>query len=219
LEPFFVAQFFNELGPQWQLLDPDGNEHKILFNKSLTQPQLTEGWEDMRQFYNWTGNKKIAFSYYGNNSFQINILQGHYEPSTFPSYHSLSSAVCHDCCFEVFLNENNTTSNEMVSTYIFKYIFKINFSITTKSHFSFQVLYDDFATFLAQMNYQQVQLCGPLNNIIPCTLLISNENHLTVKFGNGWTTFCQLNQIQTGDILEFKCNPIMDTNFIIVSQV
>jgi hypothetical protein len=123
LEPFFVAQFFNELGPQWQLLDPDGNEHKILFNKSLTQPQLTEGWEDMRQFYNWTGNKKIAFSYYGNNSFQINILQGHYEPSTFPSYHSLSSSVCHDCCFEVYLNDNNTTSNEMVSAYILIYIF------------------------------------------------------------------------------------------------
>jgi hypothetical protein len=81
------------------------------------------------------------------------------------------------------------------------------------------VLNEDFANFLAQWNYQQVHLCGPLNNIISCTLLISNAITLTVKFGNGWRMFCQLNQILSGDILEFKCNAIMDTNFIIVNQM
>jgi hypothetical protein len=40
-----------------------------------------------------------------------------------------------------------------------------------------------------------------------------------VKFVDGWQTFCNLNDIGPGDILEFKCEAVMDNNLIIVNQL
>jgi hypothetical protein len=70
-----------------------------------------------------------------------------------------------------------------------------------------------------QWNHRQVQLCGPRNHIVNCNIFISNENHLIVKFVDGWLTFCNLNDIAPGDILEFKCEAVMDNNLIIVNQL
>jgi hypothetical protein len=115
LEPFFIAEFFNELESEWHLYKDIGNHHQIQFNRSLIRPLLTNGWAGLREFHRWRGNIKICFFYYGNNNFQINIFNENIQPRQFPSFHSLSSVMCHDHSFEICVSQSNITTSELIS--------------------------------------------------------------------------------------------------------
>jgi hypothetical protein len=43
LDPFFIGQFYNELGNRWNIYDPDGIPHQIEFNRSILNPLITFG--------------------------------------------------------------------------------------------------------------------------------------------------------------------------------
>ncbi|WJX18274.1 hypothetical protein P8452_08088 [Trifolium repens] len=116
---------------------------------------------------------------------------GELDTSDFPSFHSMSTQLCHDHSYLVFINENNYNSSELVLSRPF-------------GHF-----------LMAESTKSEFKLWGPLGHIISCKLLIDLE----FKLGEGWTTFCQLNNIQPGNRLTFNMHETLENNVIIVKQM
>jgi hypothetical protein len=75
----------------------------------------------MRNYYGWTGIIRLCFHYYGENSFLMVILETNRNitPSSFPSYHSLSSNADDHRSFEMIMNLSNVTSSNLVIFYFF----------------------------------------------------------------------------------------------------
>jgi hypothetical protein len=110
IEPFFIAEFYEDLGTKWDLRLPNGALHTIEFNKSIVQPLITNGWTDLRQLLQLVGNTSITFKYFGNNFFNVSILASDISPSTFPPFHSLSTAPTFTRQIKVILGRQATTS-------------------------------------------------------------------------------------------------------------
>ena len=47
----FVIQLGNELGPRWTISDKKGHVHHVTFNMNTYGPRITDGWVDIRKFY------------------------------------------------------------------------------------------------------------------------------------------------------------------------
>jgi hypothetical protein len=69
-----------------------------------------------------------------------------------------------------------------------------------------QIIGQALDNFITARGHSQFKLCGPLNNVIKVDLIRNKENGRRLKFGQGWTNFCQLNQISGGNILQFKAS-------------
>jgi hypothetical protein len=93
IDPFFIGQNFHQLGSRWNLYDSDGIPHQIYFNQSMLNPLITFGWPRLRHYYRWIGIKRLAFLYFGEDSFQLVVCERDAEPTptTFPPFHSLSA--------------------------------------------------------------------------------------------------------------------------------
>jgi hypothetical protein len=110
IEPFFVAEFYEDLGPKWDLCLPTGAIHTIDFNKSIVQPLITNGWNDLRELLQLVGNTSITFKYFGQNIFKVSILAKDISPSTFPPFHTLSTAPTFTRQIKVVMGRKATTS-------------------------------------------------------------------------------------------------------------
>jgi hypothetical protein len=73
-----------------------------------------------------------------------------------------------------------------------------------------------YVSFSYKKSHSEVKLSGTLNHVVTCKLIISNEYNITMKFGQGWTTFCQLNNIFAGNRLKFTCDRIMEYNNVLI---
>ncbi|XP_045796413.1 uncharacterized protein LOC123923714 [Trifolium pratense] len=191
LDPYFVAQFFHELGSVWHLIDGSGNQHDVEFNMSATKPLLTNGWPTIRNHYEWIGNIEITFFYHGNNSFRLIPSTAQILPTFFPTFHSSSTYGNDNRSFKIVMNQTTINSNYLV-------------------------LPRKVGLFLLQTNYSEVKLCGPLNNVVTCTLTTATEDQITTKLGEGWATFCQLNNIVEGNKLKFTCEQKMQYNNVLI---
>jgi hypothetical protein len=97
------------------LLDGDGNTHNVVFNKSVGRPLLTDGWSELRLFYQFSGSKIIAFPYLGRSRFQIFVFTHNITLADYPPYHSMSTAPSCYCTFEVpFVGYGSTISPKVV---------------------------------------------------------------------------------------------------------
>jgi len=96
------------------LLDGDGNTHNVMFNKSVSRPLLTDGWNALRLFYEFSGSKIIAFQYLGGSRFQIFVFAHNITPADYPPYHSMSAAASCYCTFEVPIAGYGSTKSPMV---------------------------------------------------------------------------------------------------------
>lgn len=122
MQPFFVAQYFYELSEQWLLLDGDGNTHNVKFNKSIDRPLLTDGWSEIRKFYQFRGDKLIAFQYLGRSAFQILLFARRITPVDFPPYHTMSKAKSCYRTFEVPIVRYESTESPKVNCYSFTHV-------------------------------------------------------------------------------------------------
>ncbi|WJX73728.1 DNA helicase [Trifolium repens] len=191
VDPYFVVEFFQELGNQWRFIDVAGIDHHVDFNGLTTKPCVTNGWNALGNFYQWNEVHMLTLFYYGQNTFLMLTAPAELDTSDFPSFHSMSTQLCHDHSYLVFINENNYNSSELVLSRPF-------------GHF-----------LMAESTKSEFKLCGPLGHIVSCKLLIDLE----FKLGEGWTTFCQLNNIQPGNRLTFNMHETLENNVIIVKQM
>jgi hypothetical protein len=70
---------------------------------------------------------------------------------------------------------------------------------------------------LLKTTYKDFKLCGPLGEISTCKLEFSRKRHSIYKFGDGWKTFYQLNNIQADNHLIFKLPEYLENNVIVVN--
>jgi hypothetical protein len=120
IDPFFIGQNFNRLGSRWNLYGSDGIPHKLYFNQSMLNPLITFGRPRLRNYYRWIGIKRLAFFYYGDDSFQLVVCErdGELTPDTFPPFHSLSTNNNEYLTFRIVINIFNVISSKLVSWYV-----------------------------------------------------------------------------------------------------
>ena len=71
----FAAKFDNDLSFEWTLVDPMNNIHRVVYNKSLTDPTITDGWFGLRIFYELKGYHWCLLRYIGDSSFDLVIYR------------------------------------------------------------------------------------------------------------------------------------------------
>lgn len=55
VDPIFIEMFKKDVGLDWFLTDPNGNNHIVRFNGSLDNPMINGGWKELREFYGGNG--------------------------------------------------------------------------------------------------------------------------------------------------------------------
>ncbi|KAK2361964.1 hypothetical protein QL285_087066 [Trifolium repens] len=73
--------------------------------------------------------------------------------------------------------------------------------------------------FITTTGHSQLKLCGPLNNVVTVDLIRNLESSRRLKFGQGWTNFCQVNQIVGGNLLQFKTSSEINYSNILLIKV
>jgi len=61
-----VIRLGNELGPRWTIVDKKGNLHHVTFSMDIYNTRITEGWCDLRNFYQLQPPKLCFLRYSGN---------------------------------------------------------------------------------------------------------------------------------------------------------
>jgi hypothetical protein len=119
LDPFFIANFFEELGIHWEIYDGKGVKHDVEFNGSPTEPLLISGWGRLRTYYSWTANQKICLFYYGQNQFfmVVSDKSDYVVPSFFPAFHTMSNLIGSYRTFFMSIAEADVKAPHVVSKY------------------------------------------------------------------------------------------------------
>jgi hypothetical protein len=58
-----------------------------------------------------------------------------------------------------------------------------------------------------------------ITKFVTIRLIVNRENGRRVKFGQGWTTFCHLNQIASGNVLNFKAACTTEYSHILIVRI
>ncbi|WJX54917.1 DNA helicase [Trifolium repens] len=195
IDPYFVAAFYDELGNNWEIHDKNGIPHNVTYNGSPTKPMLTSGWSTLRSFYSWSGNLKLALFYYGRNKFIMQILDNskHVNPSFYPSFHTLSTTVGNYRTFFMRIGDDDVSSTTVR-------------------------LSKDLQKFLSPAKNPTIKFSGPSDNIVKVNLIPDPTKARRFIFGEGWTTFCQVNQIENGKLLYLKADQNDEYSNIIIVQ-
>jgi hypothetical protein len=151
----------------------------------------------------------------------VSILASDISPSTFPPFHSLSTAPTFTRQIKVILGRQATTSplvrHLCLSICILVFL---EFLFNHPKIYCAVYLPNLFANVLLRTGQPFISLCGPSNIKIPCRLNINNEELMTrLQIGQGWTTYCQANNIQTGDTLIFQFPWMLNHNIVIVKKL
>jgi hypothetical protein len=127
IEPFFVAEFFDELEKEWHLKVNNDKIHIVTFNKCILNPRLTTGWNQLIDTYQLKSYHKIRFIYLGDNFFNVSLDFTKVNSNIFPPFHSLSTAPKFHREFQVVLLQNMATYTSLVNInlYIYLLIFTI----------------------------------------------------------------------------------------------
>lgn len=98
----FVDKHYLELGEEWIITDPVGNDNLVRFNRSFAKPLLTLGWSSLIKFYGLKGTHWCVMNFKGNSQFDIviyNDIIGEIQ------YHNIPAVV---------LNPNSLNLNPLV---------------------------------------------------------------------------------------------------------
>ncbi|KEH43330.1 hypothetical protein MTR_1g090753 [Medicago truncatula] len=115
LDPLIIADLYDELQDELTLIDGYVNSHEVEFNKILLMPILTQGWHEFRNFYNFTSNPLMSYTYLGNSVFQTQIFNGSTTTNEYPRYHRLTTSNLRDVTFEVDMPNNYPISSKLVN--------------------------------------------------------------------------------------------------------
>ena len=119
----FVIQLGNELGPRWTISDKKGHVHHVTFNMNTYGPRITDGWVDIRKFYQIKPLKLCYLRHIGNSFFEIHFYD-HCSESTVHKFLShvrtnaplIRTKLIH---FEFRLSKYNCKASFLVIFFIF----------------------------------------------------------------------------------------------------
>jgi hypothetical protein len=168
----------------------------------------------------------MCFFYYGENKFLIFIYDPNYyvTPTDFPYFHTMCTSVGCYPSFYISVHPQDLTSQFKVSvcTYWLINYFHISSNKIIYIHFCkyfAQTLCDESKVFLNPTNHLQVKLCGPLENVVTVELIRDPHTDSVLKLGEGWTTFCALNQIVNGNLLHCQLEDRIDNCNVLLVKI
>jgi hypothetical protein len=82
----------------------------------------------------------------------------------------------------------------------------------------YQRLSKDLQKFLSPAKNPTIKFSGPSDNIVKVNLIPDPTKARRFIFGEGWTTFCQVNQIENGKLLYLKADQNDEYSNIIIVQ-
>jgi hypothetical protein len=97
------------------IIDRDNRRMNVKFNGSVEHPLMLEGWTDMRDFFNITGNKLMLITYVGDNRFVVDVHPHELQPDSLPSYHTYRHFATDPVSFDVILTQDIATKSQLVS--------------------------------------------------------------------------------------------------------
>ncbi|KAK2428843.1 hypothetical protein QL285_027329 [Trifolium repens] len=124
----------------------------------------------------------------------IDNNSNHERLSFFPPFHSLSTSLQHYRSFFMRIGVEDLTSTQLV-------------------------LRQDLGNFLASTGHFRIKVSGPWDYVVTIRLIVNRENGRRVKFGQGWTTFCHLHQIASGNVLNFKAACTIEYSNILIVRI
>jgi len=120
VEPSFVHKHFNKLKDPWNALNENEQSQLVKFNLSYINPNLTEGWSDLKEFHGFPENVEVVFGYYGHNLFRVVMLLT--DPTTIPNFHSCSLKSNQTTYFDIRVWEYSFKNPFLVKIYMFKFL-------------------------------------------------------------------------------------------------
>jgi hypothetical protein len=115
MQPRFLEEFIDELDENLIIIDRDNRRMNVKFNGSVEHPLMLEGWTDMRDFFNITGNKIMLITYVGDNRFVVDVHPHELQPDSLPSYHTCRHFAADPISFDVILTQDIATKSQLVS--------------------------------------------------------------------------------------------------------
>jgi len=226
----FVIQLGNELGPRWTIYDKKGHVHHVTFNMNTYGPRITDGWVDIRKFYQVQPPKLCYLRHTGNSVFEIHF----YDQCSEATVHKFLSHVRTNAPlirsklihFEFRLSKYNCKASFLViflsSFSIIEYNLyrKIHLFCLTLTHtklfvsdiifylFYFQGLNSDLRQYFANTQFSHIVLYGPKARV-ECKLLIRPRS---VKIGSGWKRFREVHGLEEKDLILFEVDAQQASN-------
>jgi hypothetical protein len=172
---------------------------------------LTTGWNNLRNVYNFNGNKKVFFNYLGRSRFSFTIGNNIENDNQIPSFHSRSTKPGRTVYFDITLNNLQMAIPSILvfSCYIYSYNFlrcillKQN-CLTFFFHIYIQILPPRFHDFLWEYDFSDLTLWGERGTQAICKIEYKNPQSAYSKLGKNWEEFSLANGFNMGDQLRFK---------------
>jgi hypothetical protein len=93
------------LGSKFFLVNEQRGGHWIKFNKSLINPLIVKGWEDIEIYHGFPEDVEVQFNYYGKDVLSIQSFQLADFTSSVPFFHSRSGDPQHTFSFDICLTD------------------------------------------------------------------------------------------------------------------
>ena len=172
-------------------------------------PRITDGWVDIRKFYQIQPPKLCYLRHLGNSVFEIHLYD-HCSESTVHKFLShvrinaplIRTKLIH---FEFRLSKYNCKASFLVILFIFfvHHLFSLTLTPTKVicvHHFFFQGLNSDLRQYFANTQFSHIVLYGPKARV-ECKLLIRPRS---VKIGSGWKRFREVHGLEERDLILFE---------------
>jgi hypothetical protein len=71
VEPNFHKEHIGELSEDWVVMNTSGTSHKLKYNRTMSFPLITEGWETLALFEGFPENVEVVFGHFGGRIFAV----------------------------------------------------------------------------------------------------------------------------------------------------
>jgi hypothetical protein len=200
------------LKDSWDICHESGVVYKLKFNMSLNNPNLSDGWNDIKQFNDFPDDVEVVFGYYGSNVFGVIMCREVNRYIDLPCFHSRSLYPMHTMFFDITLWDKDLTSPILVSFelcfLIICFITSIYSHIILTNCLKMQTLPKAFGMFLKNQNIDTLTICGDNGKELQLEVYLRNGQQSTVIIGTKWNQFCKDNNFKASYTYRFKLSAI-----------
>jgi hypothetical protein len=99
-------------------LDKIGADTIVNYNNNFNHPLIIGGWNILKEFYGFSHNVDVEFTYYENRCFSVSKWHNLEPYNQIPPFHSRSTIPTKTSYFDVLLTEENVTKTKIVKYYL-----------------------------------------------------------------------------------------------------
>jgi hypothetical protein len=102
----FSAEFWDELQSDWIVMDYHTTAMTVKYKQDRVFPQITDGWNEMKEAFDFKDHQLITLFYHGNNLFGLKAIQEIDRFLRVPIYHSRATTPGYTAHFRLQLTND-----------------------------------------------------------------------------------------------------------------